>query len=90
MSDDSIHSANYEMARTLTRDWSVVERTVMFVLFFANGLILWHLPGVWGLATGGVVFLFVGVGVVGELWRQFEIRVLGKSDGRGQAPEGEP
>jgi len=82
MSLDDVRPANYEIAREIVRGWGLGVRVMMFALFGLNAYVLWvAFPGLIGLVLGGVMGLFTTVLVVGELWRQFEIRVLGLSAG---------
>lgn len=82
MTMDSLKPTGYGPTRARMRALSLLERTAIFVLFAANALLLWHIPGVFGLILGGGMFAFVGLLVVGELWRQFQIRVLGRQASR--------
>lgn len=82
MNLDDMRPANYELARGITRGWGLRKRLPMFALFGLNAYVLWvAFPGVAGLVLGGAMGVFTALLVVGELWRQFQIHVLGLSPG---------
>lgn len=67
--------AIYQQVRS--GDLRLRDRVVIFTVFGINAALLWLLPGVFGLALGGGMGLIVALMVVGELWRQWQIRVWG-------------
>lgn len=85
MNTDDLTPANYDYARGITRSLSTAERLGLFTIVAINGAVLWYLfPGYTGLLLGGGMGLVAALGIVGEVWRQFEIRVLGLDAGPGE------